>query len=124
MEKILKEIDLQECPLCRGTGVLEEEGGWCFYVSCMDCGAHTAEIPYKTADDRLPQACSLTAFAFAGIATIPIEQAGPTLGQQFVHQVVTRHGLLDKEWRGESRQHRHGHNDGVDALVEHAQTGT
>ena len=56
MEQILKEIDLQECPLCRGTGVLEEEGGWCFYVSCMDCGAHTAEIPYKTADERLSAA--------------------------------------------------------------------
>ena len=53
MEKIMKEIDLQECPLCRGTGVLEEEGGWCFYVSCMDCGAHTAEIPYKSLDERM-----------------------------------------------------------------------
>ena len=56
MEQILKEIDLQECPLCRGTGALEEEGGWCFYVSCLDCGAHTAEIPYKAAEGRLPAA--------------------------------------------------------------------
>ena len=56
MEQILKEIDLQDCPLCRGTGALEEEGGWCFYVSCLDCGAHTAEIPYKTVDGRLPAA--------------------------------------------------------------------
>ena len=53
MEQILKEIELQDCPLCRGTGALEEEGGWCFYVSCLDCGAHTAEIPYKTKEERL-----------------------------------------------------------------------
>ena len=53
MEKILKEIDLQECPLCGGPGVLEEEGSWCFYVSCMDCGAHTAEIPYNASSERL-----------------------------------------------------------------------
>ena len=56
MEQILKEIELQDCPLCRGTGALEEEGGWCFYVSCLDCGAHTAEIPYKTKEERLTSA--------------------------------------------------------------------
>lgn len=56
MEQILKEIELQDCPLCRGTGALEDEGGWCFYVSCLDCGAHTAEIPYKTKEERLTAA--------------------------------------------------------------------
>ena len=56
MEQILKEIELQDYPLCRGTGALEEEGGWCFYVSCLDCGAHTAEIPYKTKEERLTAA--------------------------------------------------------------------
>ena len=56
MEQILKEIELEDCPLCRGTGALEEEGGWCFYVSCLDCGAHTAEIPYKTKEERLTAA--------------------------------------------------------------------
>ena len=56
MEQILKEIERQDCPLCRGTGALEEEGGWCFYVSCLDCGAHTAEIPYKTKEERLTAA--------------------------------------------------------------------
>ena len=56
MEQILKEIELQDCPLCRGTGALEEEGGWCFYVSCLDCGAHPAEIPYKTKEERLTAA--------------------------------------------------------------------
>ena len=31
MENI-HDIALQDCPLCRGTGALEEEGGWLVYV--------------------------------------------------------------------------------------------
>ena len=58
MKEILKQIDLQDCPLCKGPGVLEEEGGWCFYVSCMDCGCHTAEIPYASDDARAEAAKS------------------------------------------------------------------
>lgn len=52
----LAEIELQECPLCRGDGIIEEEEGWCFYVSCMDCGAHTAETAYKNDDERMAAA--------------------------------------------------------------------
>ena len=33
------EIDLQDCPYCRGTGTVEDEQGWCVYVTCLDCGA-------------------------------------------------------------------------------------
>ena len=29
---IYEELELQDCPYCRGPGVLEEEGGWCWYV--------------------------------------------------------------------------------------------
>jgi len=56
MQEILKEIDLQDCPLCNGPSLLEEENGWCFYVMCMDCGCRTAEIPYKTPAQRLETA--------------------------------------------------------------------
>ena len=52
----LNEIELFDCPICHGTGVLEEENGWCLYVTCLDCGAHTAEIPYKTEAQRLDAA--------------------------------------------------------------------
>ena len=31
-----EEIELQDCPCCHGTGVIEEEGGWCLYVQCVD----------------------------------------------------------------------------------------
>ena len=28
--------------------MLEEENGWCWYVTCMDCGSHTASFEFKT----------------------------------------------------------------------------
>ena len=31
-----------------GAGLLEEENGWCWYVTCMDCGSHTASFEFKT----------------------------------------------------------------------------
>ena len=37
------EIELQDCPYCRGTGTVEDEQGWCVYVTCVDCGAQTTQ---------------------------------------------------------------------------------
>ena len=31
-----KDIELQICPHCGGDGILEDENGWCCYVTCMD----------------------------------------------------------------------------------------
>ena len=45
---IRDELELQDCPFCGGAGLLEEEGGWCWYVMCMDCGALTAHFEYST----------------------------------------------------------------------------
>lgn len=53
---IYNEIELQDCPYCRGAGLLEEEGGWCWYVTCMDCGSQTAPIAYRTPEARLQAA--------------------------------------------------------------------
>lgn len=50
---IRKEIDLLDCPICQGPALLEEEGGWCCYVTCLDCGCRTAEIEYTGEEDRL-----------------------------------------------------------------------
>ena len=41
-----------DCPLCGGAGCLEEEGGWCVYVQCLDCGCRTAELSYRTPEER------------------------------------------------------------------------
>ena len=45
--ELYEQIELQECPICGGAGLMEEENGWCFYAACLDCGAHTAEIRYE-----------------------------------------------------------------------------
>ena len=53
---IWKEIELQDCPICGGPALLEEENGWCWYVTCADCGSHTVKSPYKTEADALSAA--------------------------------------------------------------------
>lgn len=53
---IFHEIELEECPVCGGAGIVEEENGWCMYVSCLDCGSRTAELPYNTPEEREPTA--------------------------------------------------------------------
>ncbi|MBE6919396.1 MAG: hypothetical protein E7469_06910 [Ruminococcaceae bacterium] len=52
----IHELELFECPVCRGPGLMEEEEGWCLYVTCLDCGSHTAEIPYSNDEERLDAA--------------------------------------------------------------------
>ena len=52
MMNIHEQLVLQDCPFCRGAGLLEEEGGWCWYVVCADCGAQTAAMTFKTAEER------------------------------------------------------------------------
>lgn len=44
MEEI---IMLEECPICRGAGMIMHEGGWCVQVECADCSAHTVYVEYK-----------------------------------------------------------------------------
>ena len=53
---IHEEIELQDCPICRGPGLLEEENGWCWYVMCLDCGSQTAPIAFRTPEQRLEAA--------------------------------------------------------------------
>lgn len=44
--------DLEECPCCRGGGMIVHEGGWNVQVECMDCGAHTVYLEYETDEER------------------------------------------------------------------------
>ena len=46
------EIHLEDCPCCGSVGSVEEEGGWCVYVQCLDCGCHTAELAYHSEEER------------------------------------------------------------------------
>ena len=38
---------LDECPLCRGAGMIMHEGGWSVQVECLDCSAHTVYMEYN-----------------------------------------------------------------------------
>ena len=54
--ELYHDIDLQDCPLCHGPGLIEEEEGWCLYVACLDCGCRTAELPFSSPEERLAAA--------------------------------------------------------------------
>ena len=30
------EIELEDCPICRGVGAMQDEQGWCVSVNCLD----------------------------------------------------------------------------------------
>ena len=53
---INSEVELFDCPLCGGPGLLEEDNGWCIYAVCLDCGCHTAGADFKTPEGRLEAA--------------------------------------------------------------------
>ncbi len=45
-------IMLEECPLCRGPGMLMHEGGWSVQVECTDCSAHTVYVEYANEEEK------------------------------------------------------------------------
>lgn len=46
-------IELEECPICRGAGMLMHEGGWNVQVECADCSAHTVYVEYETEEEKI-----------------------------------------------------------------------
>ena len=46
-------ILLDECPVCRGAGLIMHEGGWCVQVECADCSAHTVYVEYNSDAEKL-----------------------------------------------------------------------
>ncbi len=47
-----KLIELEECPACRGAGMIAHEGGWNVQVECADCGAHTVYVEYNNETEK------------------------------------------------------------------------
>jgi len=43
---------LEECPICRGAGMILHEGGWCVQVECVDCGSHTVYVEYNNDSEK------------------------------------------------------------------------
>ena len=50
MEKPIYE--LEDCPICRGNGIVMHEGGWNVQVECADCGSHTVFVEYNNDAER------------------------------------------------------------------------
>ena len=44
---------LEDCPICRGSGMVVHEGGWNVQVECTDCSAHTVYVEYAKNDEKL-----------------------------------------------------------------------
>jgi len=53
---VLSTVELNDCPLCLGPGLLEDEGGHCVSATCLDCGCHTVPITYRTEAEMLDAA--------------------------------------------------------------------
>lgn len=45
-------IMLEECPICRGAGLIMHEGGWSVQVECADCSAHTIFVEYNNEAEK------------------------------------------------------------------------
>ena len=72
--ELYQDIDLQDCPLCHGPGMIEEENGWCLYVTCLDCGCRTAELSFSTPEERM--AAARQAARFLNMGKVPHTSSG------------------------------------------------
>lgn len=55
---IYNEIELEGCPYCGGAGLLDDGSGWCWTVTCMDCGSQTGEFAFDNEVERVEAAKS------------------------------------------------------------------
>lgn len=53
---IEKELEICDCPLCDGGGILEEECGCGYYVMCWQCGCRSVTIDFHSEEERLEAA--------------------------------------------------------------------
>lgn len=52
-------LDIEDCPICGGGALLEEDGN-CFSITCLDCGAYTMSIDFKSEEEKLEVAKTVT----------------------------------------------------------------
>ena len=45
-------IVLEDCPCCRGNGMIVHQGGWSVQVECADCGSHTVFVEYANETEK------------------------------------------------------------------------
>lgn len=45
--------EFEACPICHDdSAFLEDEGGFCVYVQCPNCGTHTSFISYNNEEEK------------------------------------------------------------------------
>ena len=49
-------LEINDCPLCDGGALLEEECGCGYYVMCLECGCHSVTIDFHSEEERLEAA--------------------------------------------------------------------
>lgn len=49
-------LEINDCPLCDGGALLEEECGCGYYVMCLECGCHSVTIDFHSEEERLDAA--------------------------------------------------------------------
>ena len=54
--KAIEELELQPCPECGGAGLLDEECGNSYAVTCLECGTHSVTIDFFNDEQRLDAA--------------------------------------------------------------------
>ena len=47
-----KQYYLEECPICRGAGMIMHEGGWSVQVECTECSAQTVYMEYNNEAEK------------------------------------------------------------------------
>ena len=52
MVEVNPNYTLEECPICRGAGMVVHEGGWNVQVECTDCSAHTVYVEYENEAEK------------------------------------------------------------------------
>ena len=52
-------IELEDCPVCRGNGIISHEGGWNVQVECADCGSHTVYLDYENEAQKEEAVCGV-----------------------------------------------------------------
>ena len=48
----IEQLEINDCPLCDGGALLEEECGCGYYVMCLECGCHSVTIDCSKKNDH------------------------------------------------------------------------
>lgn len=59
-------LEINDCPLCDGGALLEEECGCGYYVMCLECGCHSVTIVFTRKKSGWKQRKERLCFGYQG----------------------------------------------------------